>query len=146
MGLGESPTYSLEVEQDEVCFKAKEATKVGRAKKGLGPSRGKAVGVLPALTPVARPQPEPMEVEEDLAWLLEASQEEPAVPREEEGVVLVAPQEEVVKREVPVEVVKRKVPVEVVKRKAAVPQQRVPEARKTPAPLGKSLGTRWGQV
>ncbi|XDV10967.1 hypothetical protein PO909_000051 [Leuciscus waleckii] len=60
--------------------------KLGKARKGLGPSRSRAVGVLPNLTPVERPglkeveKPEPMEVEEEI--VLEESQAEPVVPQE----------------------------------------------------------------
>ncbi|CAM4695526.1 unnamed protein product [Leuciscus chuanchicus] len=119
--LGDSLGYNLEVEQEQVCLKV-EPLKPGKAKKGLGPCRSRAVGVLPvvpvlpvlpSLTPIQHPE-EPMEVgdslDSDVEWLLEASQV--AVPQESgpgaagEAImrrVPVVPQEEetVVVRKVP---------------------------------------------
>lgn len=52
----------------------KASPRPGKAGKGLGPSRDRAVGVLPALTPVRPQEPrkdhEPMEVVEIPGWLL----------------------------------------------------------------------------
>lgn len=58
LDLGESPEYNLEEFEDleEVCFRV-ETPKVGKARKGLGPSRDRPVGVLAALTPIGRPGP-----------------------------------------------------------------------------------------
>ncbi|CAM4733366.1 unnamed protein product [Leuciscus chuanchicus] len=135
-GLGESPRYSLEVEQDQVCLRVEPLKpKEGKAKKGLGPSRGKAVGVLPvlpSLTPIQGPEVTqregPMEVgdslDSDAEWLLEVSQVELEVPQ---GSGAVATEEATTKKGKPVvpqgEEVTRKVP-------------EGPATRETPAKLG----------
>lgn len=137
------PGYKLEEEQDLVCLTV-EPLRVGKAKKGLGPSRGRAVGWVPvllSLTLVQRPgvtQPEePMEVGDSLGsdseWLLEVSEVKAGVPQ---GSGPVASKEAITKK-VPVvpqkEVVVRKGP-EMVKKG---PEN--PATREVPAkPVGKS--------